>query len=84
MLQHKQTNRRFPAPRYMLPTDTREDEAGLQHLHTAVERLKDRNANFKDHPVFGQLTPDQWKHVHLWHSEHHLSYLNPKTAVSTG
>ena len=30
--------------------------------------------------VFGRLSPAQWREVHLWHCEHHLSFLLPKQA----
>ncbi len=78
ILKHRQSNRRFPAPSYLLPTDAADDRAGLDRLRSAVGRLKAHAGPMHMHPVFGNVTPEQWREIHLWHSEHHLSYLRPK------
>ena len=31
-------------------------------------------------PLFDQLSPDQWKQLHLAHTAHHLSFLMPKAS----
>jgi hypothetical protein len=80
ILKHKQHQRRFPAPPYLMPPDAEEDRDGLEKLRTALSRLKDHSGDLRPHPVFGRLTPQQWLDLHLWHSEHHLSFLIPKKA----
>jgi hypothetical protein len=80
ILKHKQTKRRFPAPSYLEPPDAQDDRAAVERLRAAVSRLKGHTGELQTHPVFGKLTPTQWQEVHLWHGEHHLSYLTPGKA----
>jgi hypothetical protein len=82
ILKHKQSSRKFPAPKYLLPADAEEDRAALQRFQAVVARLKAHSGELQLHPVFGHLKPAQWVDLHLWHCEHHLSYLVPKKAVS--
>jgi hypothetical protein len=78
ILKHKQSNRKFPAPAYLDPPDSETDQAGLAKLQAVVKRLQAHTGEMRPHPVFGGVTPDQWREIHLWHSEHHLSFLIPK------
>jgi hypothetical protein len=78
ILKHRQTNRKFPAPAYLQPPDAADDRAGLDRLRSAVGRLKGHAGPMQVHPAFGKVTPEQWREIHLWHSEHHLSYLSPR------
>jgi hypothetical protein len=82
ILKHQQFNRRFPAPTYLLPPDGEDDRAGLEAMRSAVARMKAHTGELQSHPVFGQLTRSQWQELHLWHSEHHLSYLAPKKTAN--
>lgn len=60
------------------PTST---EAGLANLHAAVARLK-QEPHRAAHPVFGQLSKDEWDTVHLNHANLHMSFLTTE-AVTT-
>jgi hypothetical protein len=81
MLRHQQSERRFPTPPYMAPRDAMDDRAGLQELRSAMKRLKEHSGDLQPHPAFGRMTPAQWLEFHLWHCEHHLSFLLPKRAA---
>jgi hypothetical protein len=81
ILKHKQFKRRFPAPRYLEPPEVQDDRAALQRLHATVSRLKSHPGELQPHPVFGKLTRSQWQEVHLWHCEHHFSFLTPGKAT---
>ena len=50
-------------------------------LRAVVERFKGHSGPLHPSPAFGRLTPEQWREVHLWHCEHHLSFLLPRAAA---
>ncbi len=77
MLRHEVFRRRYPAPEFAAPPAEVDDRAGLDRLRAAVGRLKEHPGELKPSPVFGRLSPEQWREVHLWHCEHHLSFLRP-------
>jgi hypothetical protein len=77
VLRHAPLRRTVAAPAYLLPPDTNDDRAGLERLRAAVARLKCHVGEMKPSPVFGKLSPDEWREVHLWHCEHHFSFLGP-------
>lgn len=56
------------------PTST---EDGLADLRAAVTRLKQETRR-ASHPIFGELTNDEWNQVHLKHAGLHLSFLVPE------
>jgi hypothetical protein len=75
VLRHQVFRRRVTAPAYLAPPDAADDEAGLERLSAAIARLKGHSGAMQPSPVFGRLSPAEWRAVHLWHSEHHLSFL---------
>jgi len=46
---------------------------GLEKLRAAAGRLRNEKMT-ASHPVFGKITPDEWKQFHLRHAELHLSF----------
>ena len=74
VLRHDPFRRTVAAPAYLLPPDSNDDRAGL-------ERLKGHVGDMQPSPVFGRLTADEWREVHLWHCEHHFSFLRPMTGL---
>ena len=56
------------------PTTT---EEGLSELRAAVARLE-REPHRARHPVFGELSNEEWNQVHLNHSKLHMSFLVPE------
>jgi hypothetical protein len=80
ILRHQVFQRRFPAPDYLQPPDGAEDRQGIERLRSVVERFLEHTGPLQPSPIFGALTPEQWREVHLWHCEHHLSFLIPRQA----
>ncbi len=54
-----------------------DDKEAISEAITLLRRLSDAKML---HPsaLFGTLTIDQWKKIHLDHAAHHLSFLLPK------
>jgi Protein of unknown function (DUF1569) len=57
------------------PTST---EEGLADLHAAVARLE-RESHRAKHPIFGDITNEQWNKIHLKHASLHMSFLVPQS-----
>jgi hypothetical protein len=53
------------------PTST---EEGLADLHAAIARLE-REPHRAKHPMFGDITKEQWNKIHLKHASLHMSFL---------
>jgi hypothetical protein len=56
------------------PTST---EDGLAQLHAAVSRLE-RETKRAKHPIFGDLSNEEWNKIHLNHANLHMSFLVPQ------
>jgi hypothetical protein len=53
-------------------------QEGLADLHTAVARLN-REPRRAKHPMFGEISKDEWNTIHLKHANLHMSFLIPAT-----
>jgi len=53
------------------PTPT---EVGLANLHAAISRLR-QDPHRAAHPVFGEVSREEWDQVHLKHASLHMSFL---------
>ena len=82
LLRHEVFRRRVPAPSFLRPKDSLDDRAALERLRAAVTRLQAHQGEMKPSPIFGRLTPEEWREIHLWHCEHHFSFLLPKAAAA--
>ncbi len=51
-------------------------EEGLADLRAAVARLQ-REPHRAKHPMFGDLSNDEWNKIHLTHASLHMSFLVP-------
>ncbi len=49
---------------------------GLAELHAAVERLE-REPNRATHPIFGNLSKEEYDTLNLKHASMHMSFLVP-------
>lgn len=49
---------------------------GLEKYRAAVARLRTEKMT-APHPVFGKITPEEWRQFHLRHAELHLSFALP-------
>jgi hypothetical protein len=83
ILRHRVFRRRVPAPAFSLPPAGADDREGLARLRSAIARLQAHQGELQPSPVFGRLTPAQWREVHLWHCEHHLSFLLPSEGTAS-
>jgi hypothetical protein len=59
----------------VLPEPTAAD-VGLAELRAAVARLKQESRRAK-HPVFGEITREEWDRIHFMHANLHMSFLVP-------
>jgi len=57
------------------PTST---EEGLAELHAAVARLQ-QEPHRAQHPVFANLSKEEWNQIHLKHASLHMSFLVPQS-----
>jgi hypothetical protein len=78
ILRREVFRRRVSAPAYLMPPDAAEDGAGLARLRSALGRFTGHVGPLRPSPIFGELSPAQWREVHLWHAEHHFSFLLPR------
>ena len=65
------------APGGTFATDVLPTEAGLANFRQAWARLE-REAPTMPSPVFGSLSHDEWRTMHLRHAELHLSFFTAK------
>lgn len=49
----------------------------IREFEAVVRRLETESGGMARSPLFGSLTRDQWRELHLIHCEHHLSFLEP-------
>lgn len=60
-----------------LGTETCAFEEGLNRYKRAMQRLNIERPT-QPNVIFGNMTHDEWKNMHLRHSELHLSFLQPR------
>lgn len=56
-----------------VPDPAISQEKAVAEFHELVERLK-RESRRHPHPVFGEMTREEWDELHRRHAELHLSY----------
>jgi hypothetical protein len=61
-----------------VPPDQVDDQAAIAEAKELLIRLRDTTAPPHPSPIFGQLTPEQCRDLHLIHTAHHLSFLIPR------
>src|SRR5262249_49853098 len=79
MLRRERFKRSVSTPKYMQPSPDADETAALTRLRAAIEQFEGPDEKVFPSPIFGRLTREQWRQVHLWHCEHHFSFLVPKT-----
>jgi hypothetical protein len=74
--------RRMPtgvkAPPPFVPSENCDCTEAITHLKATIARARAFPGPMPRHPVFGQITPDQWREFILIHCAHHLSFLVPR------
>ena len=73
-----------PAPTGLESPTGGDDADAVTELKTAIERLKTATDFPHPHPVFGRITPQQWRDFHLIHGSHHLGFLIPRPQERNG
>ena len=53
-------------------------EEGLAELRAAVQRLR-RETHRASHPVFGEISKEDWDRIHRNHANLHMSFLVPQS-----
>ena len=72
------------APSYQIPPEGLDEAEEIQTLRQAVERLKQHKGPHHRHPIFGELTPEQWHEFFTIHTMHHLMFLHPQNSGGAG
>ena len=54
-----------------------DERAGIAEARELLQRLATRTGALQPSPFFGDLTPDQWRELHLIHCAHHLGFFEP-------
>jgi hypothetical protein len=65
------------APQSVYPEQP-DDAPGVEEIKSLLHRLSVNQGLLHPSALFGNMTPEQWKILHLNHSAHHLSFLVPK------
>ncbi len=81
LMRHQVVRRRVPAPKFLLPTDSQDDRTAVERLRAVVDRFRRHTGPLHPSPLLGTLSPEEWREVHLWHCEHHFSFLLPGPAA---
>ncbi len=65
------------APQSVFPAQS-DDAPAVAEAAALLRRLQTNTGPLHPSALFGELTNDQWKTLHLNHSAHHLSFLTEK------
>lgn len=49
----------------------------IEELRSLFKRLEEGNGELHPSPIFGRLSRDEWRELHLIHAAHHLRFLVP-------
>jgi hypothetical protein len=55
-------------------------EAAIDEFIALARKFESYDGPFPIHPLFGRLTPEEWRQFNLLHAAHHLGHLVPRTA----
>jgi len=79
-------SRRLPsgvkAPESLRSPPSGDAATAVQRLHEAITEFKAYKGEFRPHPYFGRLTPEQARQFHLIHCAHHCRFLLPVQEVA--
>lgn len=65
-------------PQKPLPQPGGDEAAAVARLKQCIQRFQAHQGELQPSPFFGNLTPREWRELHLIHCAHHLGFLNPK------
>jgi hypothetical protein len=84
ILRHQVFRRQVSAPKFLLPADVEDDRTAVERFRSVIERFTRYAGPLRPSPIFGALGRDEWREVHLWHCEHHFSFLHPRPGTAAG
>lgn len=61
-----------------VPKPGADEAARVAEAIHLLERLRGHSGGLHDSPLFGRVTPEEWRTLHLIHTAHHLGFLTPK------
>jgi hypothetical protein len=61
-----------------VPGEEADEAAAVAEARLLLERLARHTGELHPSPLFGKLSPQRWRELHLIHAAHHLSFLEPK------
>lgn len=73
-------------PRPFEPSGAVTEAQAVADFRDVVGRVERHAGAFAPSPLFGRLTPEEWRQLHLIHASHHLGFLVPRegTGVRAG
>ena len=73
--------RRFPTAKEMVAEDddVRPEATAVSHCIATIREVAAHDGPFEPSPLFGRMSPAQWRRMHLVHAAHHFSFLVPRT-----
>lgn len=77
MLKHGKMRPGLATPQRPLPEPAADESPAVERLRRAVEQFESHVGPYAPSPIFGRLTPDDWRRLHLIHAAHHLAFLEP-------
>jgi hypothetical protein len=60
-----------------VPPPGTDDSAAVAEYVALLRRLRDHDDPLHPSPLLGELTPEEWRRLHLNHTAHHLAFLVP-------
>jgi hypothetical protein len=71
-----------PLPARYRPVPDLDPANEADRLRRAIARFHAAPEPLAPHPLFGRMSHDRWRRYHCIHCAHHLSFVNPVTAVT--
>jgi len=65
-------------PQNPLPAPGGDEYLAVRRLDESLTQFERHAGPFAPSPLFGELTADEWRRLHLLHAAHHLAFLQPR------
>ena len=77
ILKKRAFNPGLKAPPIFLPENNLDEVQELERFKKCVHRFQNHAGEYQRSPVYGYLSPQQWRDLHIIHCSHHLGFLVP-------
>jgi hypothetical protein len=74
-------NFKVPIP-ILIPKSGLDDRAEAESLRATIRHFLSAEGPFRTHPIFGDLSDEEWRQFHAIHCAHHLSFAVPTQTTS--